>query len=226
MKGDKSSYFILRLVYASSVLIASIPHRLLNTYHGNEHIPYLGIDGFIPLINGFVIPYLFWFVYIPLIIIILALTDNENYYQLLTAMVGSTLAAILIFYLYPTTVPRPEVAGTDALSRLLKLVYGMDNPYDCLPSLHVLYTFLTTAFFFKGRPNKTAKYMAFICCVLICLSTIFIKQHYILDVIAALMLGSVFYFIFPNDTIWRRLKGCFASSAGFEKESLRRRETF
>lgn len=83
MKEDALKWKVIRALYAISVPVASIPHLFLNNYRGNEHIPYSFIDGAIPLIPVFVVPYLFWFAFVAAILIVMAFADDDNYYQLL-----------------------------------------------------------------------------------------------------------------------------------------------
>jgi len=74
-------------------------------------------------------------------------------------------------------------------------LHGADAPYNAWPSLHVLQSLLTLLFVrwsFKQheRWNGPLAAAAWIACILLCLSTVLIKQHFIFDaVISCVMVG-------------------------------------
>ena len=43
-----------------------------------------------------------------------------------------------VYAIYQTTVPRPELIGSDWLLRTVQWVYRSDEPFNCFPSTHVL----------------------------------------------------------------------------------------
>lgn len=195
---------LITISMSISVLIITIPHRLLNHLRGGEHIPRIPLDDLIPFVGWFVYPYLFWFFFVAMILIVMAVRYRRDYYQLLVSMVVSTVICLLIFYYFPTTVPRIEISGNDLTSQVLRFTYGSDQPYDCLPSLHVLFAFLATVFYVRCSRSVAGKWFAVISCVLICLSTLFIKQHYIMDAVAAVAIALPFYLGFTLNETWRR----------------------
>lgn len=199
---------LLKLWCCSLVVpIASIPHAFLNTYRGNEWIPRMALDDMIPMVPWFAIPYLYWFVYLTGMFLFCAVLDKKHYYRLLASMVAGTLICLVIFYFLPSTVPRPVIMGHDSMSGLVRFIYSMDKPYDCFPSLHVLYAFLVTAFFMRATRHTGGRIFAVVSFVLISLATIFIKQHYIADALAATVMGAVFFLIFDNEYFWAAVGG-------------------
>ena len=111
------------------------------------------------------------------------------------AYVSTVMAAYAGFLFYPTLAPRPAVvAGEDIFSWTLRQLYDFDPPYNCFPSLHVAYSFLaalTTWTVHRGLGSAALAWAT-----LIAISTLFTKQHYVLDVVAGMVLAGVAYAVF------------------------------
>jgi membrane-associated phospholipid phosphatase len=120
------------------------------------------------------------------------------------------------FLLYPTIAPRPAHvidAGFGAWG--LRFLYSADPPYNCFPSLHVAHSLLSALT--CHRVHKKVGLVATLCAALVALSTLFTKQHYVLDVVAGMLLGIAAYAVFlrdiPRETpeLDRRLAPLFAA---------------
>jgi len=145
------------------------------------------------------------------ILVYFAFVDGKRYFRLLFSIVVGNIICHLIYYFYPTTVPRPDVIGNDIFSILVRLTYANDNPFNCFPSVHVLNALLASMFLFDYTKKAFVKYYAVIAFVLITLSTLFVKQHYILDAVASSIIGVSMYVLFTSEYIWnthiRKLMG-------------------
>jgi membrane-associated phospholipid phosphatase len=111
------------------------------------------------------------------------------------AYVSIVVAAYVGFLVYPTRAPRTaDVIGDDFFAWSLRQLYDFDPPYNCFPSLHVAYSFLAalTAWTVHRGLGLTATVWA----TLIAISTLYTKQHYVLDVIAGVMLALAAYAVF------------------------------
>ena len=105
------------------------------------------------------------------------------------AYVSIVVTAYMGFLAYPTVAPRPAVvSGDDFLSWSLRQLYEFDPPYNCFPSLHVAYSFL--AALTAWRVHQGLGSIALIWATLIAISTLFTKQHYILDVVAGVIMAA------------------------------------
>ncbi len=121
----------------------------------------------------------------PLLISAFVITRNpEALQRYLKSTLFLLAISALIFTLFPTSYPRewfPLPAGLDPGSRFLfELQRSGDSPLNCFPSLHVG-SVLTSVLLLRERPR--AFVIFFIWAILICLSTLTTKQHYIWDVI-------------------------------------------
>jgi membrane-associated phospholipid phosphatase len=133
---------------------------------------------------------LFWYAFLGISMVYLCAVDRDTYYRTLLSYVISVLACFVTYYFFQTTVPlRPVLTEDDWLSRLVQYVYQNDQPYNCFPSIHCFSCYLMFKAFRESR--KVAPWMRAsvqICAVVIILSTLFIKQHVLLDVAGSIFL--------------------------------------
>lgn len=91
------------------------------------------------------------------------------------------------------------IKGTDFISGLVLNLYATDNPYNCFPSIHVLNSVLIALY--TCGSEKVCKWTKVICIIMsvsISLATMFIKQHYFVDVLAGVIFACILYFSFKN----------------------------
>ena len=132
--------------------------------------------------------------------------DLDHASRFLYACAFVQLTAAAVFFVLPTVYPRdlfPLPPGTDSLSQaLVDLVRRIDTPANCLPSLHVSTTVLCVAALAGERRDPIgAPWLAL--ALLLPLSTLTFKQHYLVDAIAGLLLGALGFFLFFR---WRRIE--------------------
>ena len=155
------------------------------------HIIHTAIDDMIPVMEGFIIPYALWLPYLVAGMIAIAIRSRsisrKTSYML---MAGMTLF-IIISLAYPNALelraqlPDRQNIFMDCIAYL----HSIDTPTDVLPSLHVYDALAVAAglhFAFKDR--KFLLFLSDVLCLFIVLSTMFIKQHSIIDVIAAFVI--------------------------------------
>jgi len=158
---------------------------------------YFFLDDYIPFVEEMLIPYLLWFPYISLPALFFLLFSKKNFYQFYNFMYIATLLCFIIYYLFPNGQSlRPETLGENVFSRGLAILYSIDQPTNVLPSMHVLNS-LAIHFAFLNceytRNKKIVVNISLILLILITLSTMMIKQHSILDVLASLIIGALLY---------------------------------
>ena len=98
---------------------------------------------------------------------------------------------------------RPETFTRDNIFvQLTKMIYSMDTPTNVLPSIHV-FNSMAVYFAVKNSPklknNKAVRTGAFVMTSLIILSTMFLKQHSVVDVLTALILSCLSYDFIYNE---------------------------
>ena len=161
---------------------------------------HIWIDDFIPFNEIFVIPYLLWFLYIGTTIAYFFFTSKEDYYKLCAYLFIGMTICLAIYTIWPNGQNlRPTTFKRDyILVDFVKMIYRHDTHTNVFPSIHVFNSIgshiaITTSS--KLKNNKFVKFGSFILAVLICLSTVFLKQHSAIDGLGAIVLAIIMYFI-------------------------------
>jgi len=154
------------------------------------------LDAQIPFVPAFIIPYLSWYPFIIMMLIVILANSRRTYYRTLIALCLGLITSYIIYYFYQTTVPRPSITGQGILYSLVRFTYITDNPFNCFPSIHVLTTYLVWKGALKcsGLSIFMRSFVSFMS-VAIVLSTLFVKQHYLLDIAAAIFIAEVLFFM-------------------------------
>jgi membrane-associated phospholipid phosphatase len=160
-----------------------------------RYVPELPLDRAVPLIPGWALVYGALYVFLILLPIFVVRHDaliRRTVYGYLLIWLA---AYVFFFFLYPTVAPRPSrVIGEGFAMWGLRILYASDPPYNCFPSLHVAHSFVSALS--SLRVHRGLGIVATICASLVAVSTLFTKQHYILDVVAGVLLALVAYVIF------------------------------
>lgn len=145
-------------------------------------------DARIPFCEYFLIPYEFWFVYLVGMHIYTLLYDVESFRKLERFIILTYSAAMIIYILFPNCQQlRPESFPRDNfLTRFLTHFYAFDTNTNVFPSIHVIGSVAVAACAWNSRRfSTTAWRIGFTAvAVLISISTVFVKQHSVLDVLA------------------------------------------
>jgi membrane-associated phospholipid phosphatase len=121
--------------------------------------------------------------------------QEEQIRRTVMAYLSVWITAYVCFLLYPTIAPRPdEVVGEGFAVWGLRTLYDSDPPYNCFPSLHVAHSFVSALTCW--RVHRGLGIAATLCAALVGLSTLYTKQHYVLDVIAGILMACVAYVVF------------------------------
>lgn len=147
-------------------------------------------DDAIPFCEYFLMPYLFWFVFLVGIHIYTLLFDTESFVKMMKFIMVSYSAAMLIYILFPNCQElRPLTFERNNLfTRFLEGFYQFDTNTNVCPSIHVIGSVAVTLAAWNSRHFSKAGWRIAFCLTafLISVSTVFLKQHSLLDVIAAL----------------------------------------
>ncbi|MBB6669261.1 phosphatase PAP2 family protein [Cohnella nanjingensis] len=152
------------------------------------------MDDKTPFVPAFVLPYSLWYPFLAAVLIGLFRKDPRLYFRTLSALCLGLVTCYVIYFVFQTTVSRPEVPpGPGWSSALLRFVYANDMPYNCFPSIHVLTSYLMIKSF---RPfGRWARCLILLVGTAIIVSTVMIKQHVIADVAAGILLAEIVYLI-------------------------------
>ena len=159
---------------------------------------YCACDDLIPFCEYFLIPYLFWFVYLIGMLVYTLLWDVESFKKLMKFIIISYSTAMLIYILFPNCQElRPLVFERDnVFTRFLAGFYQFDTNTNVCPSIHVIgsVAVLICAWHSKHFSSKGWRIAFTATAVLISISTVFLKQHSILDVLAAIPVCFLAYY--------------------------------
>ena len=135
---------------------------------GEEQLPFLPIFEYLYVLTYF----------LPLFLIV-TIRDYAAFRRLAAAFLLTLLIAYTTYLLFPVYFERPHLEVSSLHTWLLSLEYR-DKPYNHFPSLHVALSWL--AVLASQVPPRTRIAMSLVATG-ISVSTIFVKQHYIADVV-------------------------------------------
>lgn len=150
---------------------------------------HMWLDDVIPFCEWFVIPYVFWYAMLVFSLLYFAFRNPESFRCLQTYIIITQIAAMVIYILFPSRQDlRPEMFPREnILTDTVRLLYRIDTNTNVCPSMHVAFSLAMASVWGKERGvGKLAKGLVYAAVILICLSTMFVKQHSAVDVFAAL----------------------------------------
>lgn len=157
------------------------------------------LDDFIPFVPSFVIFYLLWYVYIAGGMLYFTFIEKEGFYRLIAFMYTEIFLCLLFCTIFPNGHNmRPDLSGaTDIFSRIVKLIYDADpHCVTIMPSMHVMNATAVTLAVTKSKCLSKRKWLVRGCWlfnILVAMSTVLIKQHSFLDVLAAAVVCLILY---------------------------------
>lgn len=160
----------------------------LKYFETNFHYINFYLDNKISVLEPFVYIYNSFYPFTILVFYFIYKNDEDRYVNTIIAGTIGFLICDLIFLLYPTAMIHNYIPSHTLTGFILKLTYYFDEPaLNCFPSIHCLFAFQTilSALLTKGI-NWKWKLLIFFYGLLIVVSTLFIKQHYIYDIFGAL----------------------------------------
>ncbi|MBQ9593615.1 MAG: phosphatidic acid phosphatase [Lachnospiraceae bacterium] len=154
------------------------------------------LDEQIPFLEGFFIPYMLWFLLVSLPLIYGFFFDTRAAVRMMYYIMFTYTLTIVIYLIWPTMQDlRPVVIPRDnLLTRFALRFYAYDTNTNVCPSIHVLGAFAgmhgcMEMGKWKNPVVKKCWDIGFaVLAVVITVSTVFVKQHSVIDVVAALPL--------------------------------------
>ena len=150
---------------------------------------HMWLDDVIPFHEVFLIPYVFWYFLIVFSLGYFLLYHVDSFKRLQTYIIVTQLTAMAIYILFPSRQDlRPAIFPRDNfLTDCIRILYAFDTNTGVCPSLHVAYSIGIASVWTKEKGASIWwKSFVVVAVILICLSTMFIKQHSAVDFFAAL----------------------------------------
>ncbi len=169
------------LVYYATRLL--LPGRTLNSLA-------TALDGRIPFVPEWIVVY--FLSYVSWLVSALWIISDSRAHgcRFAAAYVLSLLLAGAAFLAYPGTIQRPDPVGAGFFPAWVRLLYRIDPPTNLCPSLHVMLSY----FCWRGTMGCRTipgwyRWFNLLFLILVCLSILFIKQHAVVDIPAAVVVG-------------------------------------
>jgi len=211
-------YSYLWVIPAYAVFYLTWFIYLENRSTPSYHIIHTVFDDYIPFNEIFIIPYYLWFLFVPFAVFLTIMADRQEFNRCFTFLSIGMTVFLIISAVYPNgALLRPSVFPRDNIfTSMVMGLYATDTATNLFPSIHV-YNSLGAMFAIlcceKYKNNHLLRAASVIMCVLIILSTVFLKQHSVFDVVTGLIMGLIMYIlvyelnfsIFPENGGIRRI---------------------
>lgn len=198
------------IIVAYSIFYMAGFFFLENQVQHNYHIVHIFLDDYIPFCEYFIVPYLLWFPFLigTMVYFIFFNKDKQEYYQYVKNLCMGMTIFLAVSYLYPNGHQlRPEVFARDnVFVDLVKILYAADTPTNILPSIHVfnsLAAYMAISNCQSLKKYRWAKPGSLILVAAIILSTMFLKQHSVVDVVLGASMAGVGYLLFYQYPTWK-----------------------
>lgn len=157
------------------------------------------LDSLIPFCEIFIVPYISWFLFQAIWVVLVFIIDRKTYDQLTTMLMVGMTVFLVVSILVPTRLSlRPYfIPRNNIFVKWCLLLWKVDTPTNVWPSIHVfnITALMMTLFTSENAilKKKSVQIPVVFWCVMIILSTMFLKQHSIGDVLSALVLNGISY---------------------------------
>lgn len=179
------------LWFPAYLLAYALAEHLVTARYWATDLP---VDSLIPFSEYALIPYSLWY---PLLIglgLYLMSRDSASYRRFMCYLALTFFLSVAIWLLVPNGQDlRPQITGDGFLDQVVSLLYRIDTNTNVFPSVHVVGA-VGAALAAWNSPRLRRPVIRWGITALaaaICLSTLFLKQHTVLDVAGGLALSAL-----------------------------------
>lgn len=172
-----------KFLFIGCFFVGVLLFGVLNRKEGKRYNFLSRFDSYIPFVPVFSVPYLLLFPYIAFAGVILFETPAALEYY--ASMALAMCSAALVWFLFPSKMARPEVSGRNIFEKIVLKIYHGDSHANAFPSSHVFTSLITSyylALIFSGFEIPIWIFGGTIAA-----STVLIKQHFAVDVLAGIV---------------------------------------
>ncbi len=179
--------------------------KVIGSDYPGLHIMNIPLDDMIPFCEYFIIPYVIWYAYVVGACVYMYFkADNKEFVQFALSLIIGMSLALTICMIYPNGLTlRPDYIPDNFCGHIINGLYSIDTATNVFPSIHVYNSLVVNFALLHCKAmdgHNLIKLISSVLCVLICLATVFLKQHSVIDVIGAITLYIVLYiFIYVVD---------------------------
>lgn len=166
----------------------------------NIHIIGCSLDNSIPFCEYFIVPYLLWFVFLIGTWFYLCFNDKAGFYPFITYLYSGMTLFLIVSTVFPNglNLRVSYDADKNVFTWLTSIVQSTDTPTNVFPSIHVYNSIVACVALWKNgvvKKHPVAKALILLLTISICLSTVFLKQHSLVDVAGACVISAIFYWV-------------------------------
>lgn len=184
------------LLWMFCIPVLNLFYGILNRDGGRVRTLITGLDEITPFMPAFVVPYLIWYPFMIAMFVFLFMKSRAVYYRALVQLCLGLVVCYITYFFYQTTVPRPVLTGDMPFYWLMHFVYSNDRPFNCFPSIHVMTTYVILKHTFQYvEVKRLARLGIFALGWAIIVSTVFVKQHVVLDIAGAILLVELMVYV-------------------------------
>lgn len=158
------------------------------------HVMHCWLDDVIPFSEYFLVFYAGWYLLVAASLAWFLFYDVDSFKKLQTYIIITQIIAVFFYIFFPSRQDlRPtEFARDNVFTKLMTIIYTVDTSTGVCPSLHVAYSLGIASTWLKKKdaPRALKVFITLFVCG-ICVSVSFVKQHSVLDILAALPVGLV-----------------------------------
>ena len=164
----------------------------------NYSIIHVTADDYIPFCEIFVVPYLLWFAYVSAVVLFLFFRNKQEFYRSCVFLFTGMTIFLIISTLWPNGhhLRLAEMPRENIFTRAVSALWQVDTPTNIWPSIHVYNSLGAHLALIKTKGLSGRKWLhasSFVLSLSIILSTMFIKQHSVFDVVTAFIMAAFMY---------------------------------
>ena len=110
---------VLAILFIFTVPLLNILYTVLNGHNGEVYNLVTDIDNKIPFIKYFIVPYNMWYPFIISTLFYLCYADRKVFYKTVISVDMGLIFCYVVYILYQTTVPRPELIDNDLITKMV-----------------------------------------------------------------------------------------------------------
>ncbi|HQM44836.1 MAG: phosphatase PAP2 family protein [Syntrophaceae bacterium] len=183
---------VILILLVSFYTVGYLGINRLNAYRDSYYDVSFWFEKDIPFVPSFIIAYSLVFVLVA--ILFLMLENMADFREMVTRFFIMTLICFAFFLILPVRMNfRPEMVMTDDwITQAVCFYFWIDQPYNLFPSMHLSASFFSA--FYCLSKKRMVGYVSMIMAILVGISVVLLKQHYILDVVAGFLLAFCCFF--------------------------------
>ena len=179
----------LYLLFVPAYLLCFALVERLVPPEGGYWVSWTPLDERIPFLEYFVVPYCAWYPLLLFTGLELMLTDAAGFKRYMNYLMLGFGFSLLFCLAFPNGQDlRPDHFARDNIfTEILRGIYAADTNTNVFPSMHVVGcgAVLGAVLRAKGRLRRLRRAVPALC-ILICASTVLVKQHSVLDIVAGI----------------------------------------